>query len=536
MFIKYLDYLSPPITFYYHSFLSHTSIISGILSIISFILIIILAIYFSLDLIQRKDPNSFYFNSFEEDAGIFQLNSYSLFHFISIATISEGYINGGIDFTNFRIVGYENYFENYLNLGNISFFDHWLYGKCNNETDTKNISHLINYDFFENSACIKKYFSSEEQKYYDIDDEKFRWPEIAHGTMNENLKLYSIYLESCKEETVNLILGEEYHCKSDSEIDESFKNLRIVNFYFINNYINVLNYDNPNIKFFLRIETGMYQDQYTLNHLNFNPAKIKTHNGLILDNVKEEVSFVYERNDVKVEKNNGNNIYMGYCFWLKNTMNFYERNYKRIQDIISSIGGIYQIISIIFVYINKLYNNYIILNDTKHLLNNSIHQEKNIHKKNRIHNSVNNVNNIINEKAKIENSELNKEKEYKKYNNKKRENEQNKIRSNSYLNKTSKSGYSNCNLKLDNDLNDKDYKNNDKTKKDKNFFDFIKYILKCNKNDNYFYIYDNFRIKILSEEHLIRNHLNIYNLLKINDKKRNFRRNSYQLKDLIKLV
>ena len=60
MFIKNLDYLSPPVTFYYYGSLSHSSIISGILSIISIIIIIIIVIYFSLDLIQRKSPNALY--------------------------------------------------------------------------------------------------------------------------------------------------------------------------------------------------------------------------------------------------------------------------------------------------------------------------------------------------------------------------------------------------------------------------------------------------------------------------------------------
>ena len=49
----------------------------------------------------------------------------------------------------------------------------------------------------------------------------------------------------------------------------------------------------------------------------------------------------------------------------------------------------------------------------------------------------------------------------------------------------------------------------------------------CNKHDH---------VKHSSEEHLIKNHLNVYNLLRINEKKRNFRRNSYQLKDLTKLI
>ena len=43
-------------------------------------------------------------------------------------------------------------------------------------------------------------------------------------------------------------------------------------------------------------------------------------------------------------------------------------------------------------------------------------------------------------------------------------------------------------------------------------------------------------MKIISEEHIIRNNLNMYNLMKVTEKKRHHRRNNYQLKDLMKLV
>ena len=72
------------------------------------------------------------------------------------------------------------------------------------------------------------------------------------------------------------------------------------------------------------------------------------------------------------------------------------------------------------------------------------------------------------------------------------------------------------------------------------FFDFLLYEISCcKKKKHYFKVYKDFRIKIISEEHLIRNHLDVYNLLKIAEKKRHYRRNSYQIKeikDLIKLI
>ena len=73
MFIKNLDFLSPRITFYHKGFLSHSSISSGIMSIIAVISVIVLGVHFSLDIIKKTNPKAFYLHSFVSDAGIFQL-------------------------------------------------------------------------------------------------------------------------------------------------------------------------------------------------------------------------------------------------------------------------------------------------------------------------------------------------------------------------------------------------------------------------------------------------------------------------------
>ena len=357
MFIKKFDYLSPTVTFYYNGSLSHSSLLSGIFSIISIAIIIVFAVFFFLDMIERKDPKAFYYNSFVEDAGIFNFSSSSHFHFISLATINSHYISDGFDFTFFRIVGFDNYFAQYLVDKNLSRLDHWIYGICSYENDASGISDIINKDFFEKSACIKKYFNSAEQKYYDTNDPKFKWPIISHGTYNQNYSLYNFVIEKCQEETLNLIMGENYHCKSNQEIESFVSNLVVFYFYFINNYINILNYKNPITKYLFNIEHAFSNNQYTQNHLNFNPSNIKTHNGFIFDTVQENNDYIYDKNDIFKEDSEESGIYSVIIFWLKNTMNYYERSYKKIQDVIYSIGGINQFIIIVAAFINSLYNN-----------------------------------------------------------------------------------------------------------------------------------------------------------------------------------
>ena len=82
-----------------------------------------------------------------------------------------------------------------------------------------------------------------------------------------------------------------------------------------------------------------------------------------------------------------NDEYLVYYFWLKNRLLIYERIYKRIQDLISIIGGIFGFVTSLFSFVNDFYHSYIILCDTKTLLFSSIEKyEKNLKK------NINNIN------------------------------------------------------------------------------------------------------------------------------------------------
>ena len=53
---------------------------------------------------------------------------------------------------------------------------------------------------------------------------------------------------------------------------------------------------------------------------------------------------------------------------MQNTLQQYERHYDRIQDILSSIGGIGSIITTVAYYINLLINYYVTLLDSEELI------------------------------------------------------------------------------------------------------------------------------------------------------------------------
>ena len=539
MFFYHIDFLSPKVTLYYNGLLSHSSIISIFLSIISIIFIIILAIYFFLDIILKKNPSSSYFNVFNQDAGIFEFNKTSFFHFINILQIDSGdYINEEIDFTIFNIIGNSMYIDNYLvreSRVGIQSMSHWIYGFCDKNVNTEGLNNLLTYNFFEKSACIKKYYNSSERQYYDIGHPKFVWPEIAHGTFNDFNKLYGIYIQKCNNKTIKHILGNDYNCKSDSEIDKYFSNkaTRLINLYFINNYINILDYKNPNNKFFYKLETPLEKEQYTHNDINFNPSLIRTHKGLFLDSIKDEETYMFDRNDVYTGSNKEKNLYVGYCFFLKNMISYYERSYKKIQDILSSLGGISQTIYFIAFYLNYLYNNYIILSDTKILLNSFFHKEENIYRNKTI--VFKDLKNGINKLEKNKKDDEHKN------------NFKDKINNNDSKIIISHIKEKNEKIKIKNDIIKNPYiydKNNNINIKDKELFfkeknkflDYFCYIINCKKKKKTFRLFENFRIKVISEENLIKANLNINNILKMNEKKSHIPRGSYLITDITDMM
>ena len=215
-------------------------------------------------------------------------------------------------------------------------------------------------------------------------------------------------------------------------------------------------------------------------------------------------------------------------------MHYYERTYKKIQDVISNIGGISEVIYFLSIFINYLYNNYIIIYDTQKLLFSSIDEKKNIRNNFSLNTSKVNPINIYKDKLNVNTGE-NSEKGI--FNDISKDIENNAI---SHKNSNKKVSFSSKFIdKREKSKNGKE-KNleivNNSEPEINNFCNFLLHKFSFEKKYLYFKVYKDFRTKIISEEHLIKNHLNIYNLLRVAEGKLNFARNSYRLKDLIKLV
>jgi len=208
---------------------------------------------------------------------------------------------------------------------------------------------------------------------------------------------------------------------------------------------------------------------------------------------------------------------MVYYLWIKNNENYYERIYKTITDVLSSIGGISNAIIFIVHIINKVINQYTALKDIKSILASSNLNFDAINKPKKIiqlkNNSSINLRNIGDSSTK---------KNFERAN----------ISSRTNIEIVDR------NIVLDKEMRKEKQINNDANKdKDGNiektfnirydynklkekiiFWKFLIYKCSCGKKYYYLQFYENFRKKIISVENLIQNNITINGILKLKDK------------------
>ena len=537
--LKEFDFLSPDITLYHKGETSHSSWMSGILSLIQALIIIFWGVLFFLDLINHKEPKAYFYHRFIEDAGFYPINSSSFFHFISISSEKDSVMEYNFDFLSFRIIGLDTYYADYISNRNLIDIDHWIYGKCSNIDVNDEINTLINkkglknYQNFADFACINKFYDAKMGKYFNINEENFRWPNVSFGLANPKRIAYSIVIERCSQDTLDEIFGKgKYKCNSN-ESNKTYKELidrhHAFHMNFINQDVDVLDYKEPNKKYIYNVENVIDQDNYSINHINLNPVLITTHDGIILDRAREEMTYTFERNDEFTYNEAKTSIYCIYNLWLKNRMQCFDRTYKKLQDVISDIGGVAQCITYVAVFLNCFFNKYAIITNFEkiifpHLKIEDIEKKINKSKKEKSDESPKKINKFSS------NTKLN-----------------NNFGINIPTSEIKTSSNNNDDACINDSISNK-YKNNETqivSKEDEfktyyyylfsrkfNFWYYRWYKLTCGKKKKYFKEYEDLRIKIISEENLIKNHLNLFNLLKINGV--NGINNNFCLEDLIK--
>ena len=361
MFLRQFDFLSPRITLYFKGKRFHKSIASGIITLISYSLILGFMIYYFIIFIDKENPTIYFYNRYIKDTGNFPLNSSSVFHYLNLINNNRK-PNITIDYDCIRIIGIEEELDYYFDKYNLSEYNHWVYGPCDYESDARGLNDLIDNNTFLQSACIKKYYDTNYNKYFDRNEKNFKWPILEHGVSSPNSTIYGIFIEKCQNDSL------KNNCKSKKEIDRYLINYSI-SLNILDYYVDVLNYKNPFIRHIYNFINRLYINEIlNLNHFYFNPSITKTYDGIFVENIFEEKSYSFTKNE-KISINRKNTqIIVAFYFLMQNTVMCYERHYKKFQDFLSKIGGIGSFILLCGLILNYLVTDYIILLDTEELV------------------------------------------------------------------------------------------------------------------------------------------------------------------------
>ena len=539
-----MDMLSPKITLYFRRNNTHSSGISGILTIITYILILYFVIIYFLRYIKRENPTIYSFKRFVKDAGSFSFSDFNFLNYVQLTKMGSRIINE-IDFNKIEIIGINMSIDTF-NSGNQRIYPHWIYGKCDTETNIEGIKDLINTETFYKSACIKKFYNQNKSKYFDINDKNFEWPIIKHGASHPNFTYYGVLVRRCQNSSFRIEnFGE---CSSDKEINE-YLNLTFLSFYVVDHYIDVLNYKNPISKFLYSVTNKLEIDSYITNNLYFNPALIKSHDILFNNDINEQVTYSFHQNSKSFSPIRDSNLLGIFFLWLQNTQQYYERHYQKFSDMLSEIGGLGTVIILIAQCFNYFFFSFSTFSDTQILLsyvmkyNNSryenMRQRKDINKlfEENINNQNEDDNNLriydreqknikiinINNSGDSKNDDDNINKIISKrinvinYNNFREEtNRMNKNEDNSDNKNIScpkSEAFEEIKTKTD-----RNYLNLERIKKKSsvNCFDYLCYLIQCKKIHSQIKYYEDFRKIIISEESMIKNYLNINKLFEFN--------------------
>ena len=376
MIIRSVDFISPLITLYYKGETRHSSIFSGLISIILIILVFYISLFISFDFLFKLNPNSFYFIMKVKDVDTIKLSHNFFFHYISF--LDEYTKEDVFDERVFSIIGLSsNSFISFI-FNNYSEYSvpHWKYERCkylnlekNNLTKFSTIK-----KYFNESLCITKYYNNETNEIINVDDDNFPFPLLENSLENEKYKGYQIIFKQCENNT----LYNNNSCYDYQTMQKKLNNY--IMFYYFNyytNYIDVENYKEP-VVYELTNKSFNY-DPYLIytNEINLKQTYVRTSDGIIFDNRKILKTYNID-NIISSYEYNFYDLFLSKIeIKMLNKVEVYHRDYKKIQDIAGSVDGMIELVIIIIEFINNFfYHDFRIVNDFNKMIGKKVEKIK----------------------------------------------------------------------------------------------------------------------------------------------------------------
>ena len=365
MFLKELDFISDMNSIYFKGRKNHPNRFAGLLSVLGYAVVAAFAVYFSLDVLFKKNPTSYFYKRFIPDVGYYYLNTSSIFHYFQLLDPNDGV---RMDFQSFQIIGSETYVDAFLLDVDYSKEDYWIYDLCTIE-DAHEYAEIIEDLQYEQGVCLRKFYNHTTQEIITTDDPNFPYPNIRHGTgctiPDKPNQGYGVYIARCSNTMPHL----DKPCKSEDEIDEEQSKLLRVKMTMIDNDFDVTLYKNPVVSYMLDTKNHLTGDTVTNNNLNFNPVHIFTDDGLIFPTNKTKSSFRLDFNEkITYEKLPETRILSAWYFLMQNRAETYDRTYPKFQETLASVGGTSKAILMIAAIINWAVNQWIVTLDIQIML------------------------------------------------------------------------------------------------------------------------------------------------------------------------
>ena len=367
MSIKNLDYLSPPITLFYYGNRRHATIFGFILTLLLFIISIFYIIFLMFNICNHEISYFMFYRNYITDISHYYFNdSTGIFHYFQIFDTKTNTF-GEYNTKYVRIIMSRLYKTYQENKGNLYENEHWVYGLCRKGIDNQNIDNDV-FDeniskSFEIGACLRYYYDSINHTYIKIEDKSnFKYPYLIHGAGNNN----NLYLETIVEKCQNSSLTNEIFgdCGTQNEIEEYFEKYKGIYLQLLERQENTDNYNKPVLQYINGIGASLNNDSVSVNNINLCPFEIEIKRGLFVPKTKKIITYTLDDNRKATwESKDNKKILSIFDYWIQNSGQVLKGGYRNIYDVLPNIGGLIQLIHLIFYSINYIYNKYITIID-----------------------------------------------------------------------------------------------------------------------------------------------------------------------------
>ena len=365
MSLKKIDFLSPKITLYYYGSKRHKSVIGAIISLIMVLCSSLYIFYLFYSIIRHKISNFMFYKSYLTDAGLYIFNDTSgIYHYFQVYNI-ESMEFGEFDPKYIRIFMSRLYKTYQNNQSSLTDNEHWVYDKCREGIDNKNVNKNIftEVTYFYRGACLRYYYNIEKQEYISIEDTiNFKFPYLIHGSGTPGSLFLETVVEKCHNSSITQkVLGP---CGSEEEIKKYLNTYTGIFLQLLEKQVITSNYEQPVYEYISGVAGALDNVIVPVNNIDIAPFYIDISKGIVFPSSKSLVTYFLEdiRREVW-ESNENNNILAIFDYWLQNSCQNIKGGYSTLYDILPSIGGIIQLIYYIFYCVNYLYNKYIVIHD-----------------------------------------------------------------------------------------------------------------------------------------------------------------------------